>query len=630
MHTRFLKVLPMRPVMPNQRVQSGLEATMLLHQGSSLGGCLWLEGKHLFDGEPALLRNLSESAHLRKGLDGCTGIVQWILGTKLLPKHVLHACQLEHYTDCSSRDDTSTLCSWSEHQTSGSFSNVGAMGDAEGFRDGYFHQILLRIQGCLLHSHGDFLGLGTSHSDATISISRDDYGAEPQLISTLDDLDHAADLHDALFQAVIGLSATASSRLNAHRCGACALHASLAWRRRAQLRTSACERGHCGGHLGLARHRCGCRSSGHDGCPHASARAAERRGLHPHQLCPDAVDVRSMDGDAVAASTSPFPVSKSFLYEHRSPFETERGSLSIGRFRRVVPVDRVRSRDRRGTGRIRQFDTDEIRPSGNGYRYGRSNRSTDGRGEPWEWTKRCRSMRRARGLLRGSASTLGVFWEAEGAQAWIEKEGHARGFAKKAYRKLEVILKKDVDQLGFRNEVLKVSPGYARNYLIPKKLVVIATDDRKALLDKEVEAALANKVEERKKQQERIQGLKKVLDKLTSNPIRFDRKSVPGGKLYGSITAADIVKEVREQCKVEITESALAMDTPFKTVGFHSVPLQYKIEGLKDYTLQVLIASVANDESDKSDEAQGSSEESQEGETGEGEGSEEEMKDEEQ
>lgn len=215
-------------------------------------------------------------------------------------------------------------------------------------------------------------------------------------------------------------------------------------------------------------------------------------------------------------------------------------------------------------------------------------------------------------------------------QAWSEKEGHARGFAKKAYRKLEVILKKDVDHLGFRNEVLKVSPGYARNYLIPKKLVVIATDDRKALLDKEVEAALANKVEERKKQQERMQGLKKVLDKLTSNPIRFDRKSVPGGKLYGSITAADIVKEVRKQCKVEITESALAMDTPFKTVGFHSVPLRYNIEGLKDYTLQVLIASVANDESDKSDEAQGSSEESQEGETGEGEGSKEEMKDEEQ
>lgn len=238
-------------------------------------------------------------------------------------------------------------------------------------------------------------------------------------------------------------------------------------------------------------------------------------------------------------------------------------------------------------------------------------------------------MRRARGLLRGSASTLEHYWESGGVQGWIEKEGHARGFAKKAHRKLEVILKKDVNQLGFRNEVLKVSPGYARSYLIPKKLAVIATADRKALLDKEVEEALAKKVEERKTQQERFQGLKKVLEKLTSNPIRFDRKSVPGGKLYGSITAADVVKEVREQCKVEITESALAMDAPFKTVGFHSIPLRYKIEGLKEYTLQVLIASVANDENDTRDDSQGSSEESQEGETGE-EGSKEEMKNEEQ
>lgn len=238
-------------------------------------------------------------------------------------------------------------------------------------------------------------------------------------------------------------------------------------------------------------------------------------------------------------------------------------------------------------------------------------------------------MRRARGFLRSFAVALDVDWETRGVKRWTAGSVPARGFAKKAYRKLEVILKEDVDQLGFRNEILKVSPGYARNYLIPNKLAVIATEDRKSLLDKEMEAALAKKVAERKTQQERFQGLKKVLDKLTSNPIRFERKSVPGGKLYGSITAADVVKEVREQCKVEITESALEMEAPFKSVGFHSIPLRYKIEGLKDYTLQVLIASVEKDDADQRDGLRESSDGSMEDESPDGEGPESERKNEE-
>jgi large subunit ribosomal protein L9 len=131
---------------------------------------------------------------------------------------------------------------------------------------------------------------------------------------------------------------------------------------------------------------------------------------------------------------------------------------------------------------------------------------------------------------------------------------------------VQVILLSDVEKLGLRGEVVDVARGYARNYLLPRKLAENATPARVAELQK-VEAQRA-KHEARSAEQ-----AQEIADLLGKTVLRFEVKAGPTGSLFGSVTPSDIADEIWRTRKVRVDRRKIAID-PLKRVGRFSVPIE--------------------------------------------------------
>ena len=105
---------------------------------------------------------------------------------------------------------------------------------------------------------------------------------------------------------------------------------------------------------------------------------------------------------------------------------------------------------------------------------------------------------------------------------------------------MEVILKEDVADLGFRGEVVKVADGYARNYLLPRKLAMQATAANKAVIEQMKSAAARRSASEKAQAED-------LLTQLEPLVLSFTRKSGEGGHLFGSVTSSDIAAELAAQ-----------------------------------------------------------------------------------
>ena len=131
---------------------------------------------------------------------------------------------------------------------------------------------------------------------------------------------------------------------------------------------------------------------------------------------------------------------------------------------------------------------------------------------------------------------------------------------------MEVILREHVDNLGERGEIVKVADGYARNYLLPRKLALPATDGNRMHVERErkiVEAREANE----KSQAEAIAA------RLASVEITIARRVGETDQLYGSVTSADIVDFLKDK-GFEIDRRKLILPEPLKTLGDHTVNLK--------------------------------------------------------
>lgn len=131
---------------------------------------------------------------------------------------------------------------------------------------------------------------------------------------------------------------------------------------------------------------------------------------------------------------------------------------------------------------------------------------------------------------------------------------------------MEVILRKDIPKLGKAGDVVKVKDGFARNYLIPKGLAILANQKTLKALEKERSIILAKAERERKKTQS-------LAEKLQGMTITLYRKAVEEGRLYGSVTASDIAKALAER-GFEIEKKQIILDEPIKTVGNYEVNLK--------------------------------------------------------
>ncbi|MBP1624013.1 MAG: ribosomal protein [Acidobacteria bacterium] len=131
---------------------------------------------------------------------------------------------------------------------------------------------------------------------------------------------------------------------------------------------------------------------------------------------------------------------------------------------------------------------------------------------------------------------------------------------------MNVILKQDVDKLGKAGDVVKVKPGYGRNYLIPKKLALEATPGNIKVA--EIEKVAQARRDHREKESATI--LAREIVKLTAT-IRC--KTGEGGSLYGSVTALDIADFLTSH-KINIDKRKIQLDEPIKTIGEYEVPIR--------------------------------------------------------
>ena len=110
---------------------------------------------------------------------------------------------------------------------------------------------------------------------------------------------------------------------------------------------------------------------------------------------------------------------------------------------------------------------------------------------------------------------------------------------------MQVILRQDVDKLGLRGEVVDVAAGYARNYLLPRKLAETATPGKVAELRKHEEKRARQEAQSSDQAQE-------IVTRLEAEEIRFDVPAGETGTLFGSVTATDIAEKVWAERRVRI------------------------------------------------------------------------------
>ena len=131
---------------------------------------------------------------------------------------------------------------------------------------------------------------------------------------------------------------------------------------------------------------------------------------------------------------------------------------------------------------------------------------------------------------------------------------------------MEVILLQDVEKLGLRGEVVDVARGYARNYLLPRRLAENATPARVAELRKVDDARAKHEARTAEQAQE-------IAELLGKTVLRFEVKAGPTGSLFGSVTPSDIADEIWRARKVRVDRRKIGVD-PLKRIGRYSVPIE--------------------------------------------------------
>jgi large subunit ribosomal protein L9 len=132
---------------------------------------------------------------------------------------------------------------------------------------------------------------------------------------------------------------------------------------------------------------------------------------------------------------------------------------------------------------------------------------------------------------------------------------------------MKVILRQDVEKVGLRGEVVDVARGYARNYLLPRRLAEPATPARVA----ELERIEAQRARHEAGTHEQAQ---EVASTLSQAELRFEVKAGPTGVLFGSVTPTDIADELWRAQRVRVDRRRIELPEPIKRVGRYQIPIE--------------------------------------------------------
>jgi len=145
---------------------------------------------------------------------------------------------------------------------------------------------------------------------------------------------------------------------------------------------------------------------------------------------------------------------------------------------------------------------------------------------------------------------------------------------------MEVILREDIDRLGSRGDVVKVAAGYARNFLLPKKLAVAATASNKKIVEQERQAHLRKEA----KLKTEAEDLSKL---LVGASVTIAQKAGENDQLFGSVTAKDVAEALDKQ-NFTIDRRKILLDEPIKHLGEHKVNVRLHREVTTAITVNVV------------------------------------------
>lgn len=144
---------------------------------------------------------------------------------------------------------------------------------------------------------------------------------------------------------------------------------------------------------------------------------------------------------------------------------------------------------------------------------------------------------------------------------------------------MDLILREDIEKLGSRGEVVKVAAGYARNYLLPKRLAVVANASNKKIVDQERDGHLRREA----KLQSEAADLGKLLSAVT---VTIKQKAGEEGHLFGSVNSKDIAEALELQ-NFTIDRRKIQLDDPIKQVGEYKIPVKLHKDVMAEITVNV-------------------------------------------
>lgn len=151
--------------------------------------------------------------------------------------------------------------------------------------------------------------------------------------------------------------------------------------------------------------------------------------------------------------------------------------------------------------------------------------------------------------------------------AYLQQGEPCSGIRESGERIMKVILLEDVKSLGKKGEIVNVSDGYARNFVLPKKLGVEANSANRNNL--KLQKANAEKVA-----REQLEAAQELAEALKTKEVVLKMKSGEGGKVFGSVSSKEIAAEAKAQCGLEIDKKKIQLPEPIKALGVYEVNIK--------------------------------------------------------
>lgn len=146
---------------------------------------------------------------------------------------------------------------------------------------------------------------------------------------------------------------------------------------------------------------------------------------------------------------------------------------------------------------------------------------------------------------------------------------------------MRVILREDVEGLGKQGDIVTVADGFARNHLVPKGLAFRSTPgaEKQAVRTREI----------RRLQDVRdMEVAQEMADRISSARLAISARAGDEGKLFGSVTAADVARALSEQINIELDRKAIGLEHPIREIGEHKVPLDLHEEVQAEVTVEII------------------------------------------